>query len=183
MTSLPESGFVGCCIVILFVSACSASSRDPVNASQVDNAHGFKVGDTIAPLGVDCLKQRGRVLGAQGATQLVTFSSPGDCSTCMLHLAGMEKIAREGNGPRENFIVSWGPGLTLSDVGRLYSSHPVRDVCTDSGGKAWDALNLEHTPVTVLLISGRVALMTDKGYGSDSSRAHFLDDIRLIAPP
>lgn len=168
-------------IFVLVVSACSPHSRAAESSSQVDNVHGFKVGDSIAPFGVQCLKTTNRILAARGATQLVTFSTAGDCSTCMTHLAGMEAIAREGNGPRDNFVVTWSRNQTLPEVARLYASRPVRDVCIDSAGQAWDGLNLQHTPVTILLISGRVAYMTDKGYVSDSSRTHFLSDIARVA--
>jgi hypothetical protein len=168
--------------MLLFgAAACTPVPRDAVVTSQADNKHGFAVGDTIVPFMVECLSGRSRNLGEKGSAQLVTFSTAGDCSTCMPHLDGLERVARDGRGPSDSFILTWAPGQTIAEVGRLYAARPARDVCVDTAGRAWDSLNLEHTPVTVLLISGHVSYMTDKGYQTDSSRDRFLDDLSRIS--
>lgn len=158
------------CALILLASACRDRTLTIAELSQVDNAHGFRIGDTIPSHTLRCLRKSERQLGSTKSTQLVTFSNPGDCSTCIAHLRSIESIAAATATVGENFIVTWGPGFQYSDLERLYGSSRARDACFDSAGFAWDALHLEHTPVTALLISGRVAFMTDKAYRSDSSR-------------
>jgi hypothetical protein len=143
---------------------------------------GIVVGDSIAPFPVTCAKAGNRPVSAAGMVQLVTFSTPGDCSTCVPHLRGLADMASAGDGPRDNFIVVYAPGQEIPELTRQYGD--VRDVCVDRAGHAWEALPLERTPVTVLLLSGRVALVTDRGLLSDSSKAAFLADVsRLTGQP
>lgn len=181
MISLSARNRVFWLVALLAATACARQKSATVVTSQVDNAHGFKVGDSLAPFHVQCLKDSDKILAKPGVTQLVTFSTAGDCSTCMSHLSGLEAVSRAGGGPPQNFIVTWSRGQSVPEIARLYSSRPGRDVCLDSLGQAWDSLNIQHTPVTVLLISGRVAFMTDKGLTSDSSRARFISDIAGLA--
>ncbi len=163
--------------LLLATTACRAGHDDAPAPRNDRRTYGFAVGDSIAPFGVDCLKAGHRALGLAGTTQLITFSTPGDCSTCMPHLAGLDSVAIAGRGPRDNVIVTFSPGQTPASVARLYGRRMARDVCVDTAGFAWDALNIGKTPVTVLLVSGHVALMTNKGLLSDSSRTRFLSEI------
>jgi hypothetical protein len=181
MTLLRGLGRGTLILPMLGILACTSAPRDGVVTTDADNRHGFVVGDSIAPFAVHCLSGRSRMLGELGATQLVTFSTAGDCSTCMPHLDGLEQIARAGRGPPDSFILTWAPGQSIAEVGRLYASRPARDVCLDKLGQAWDSLDLQHSPVTVLLISGRVSYMTDRGYLTDSSRARFLADLAGVS--
>lgn len=167
-------------------SACTVSQTDVPERLDDLQRFGFAVGDSIAPFSVDCLTAGSRRIGLPGSTQVVTFSTPGDCSTCMLHLAGLDSVALSGRGPADNVIVTFTPGQSPASVARLYGSRLVRDVCVDTSGFAWDALNMQKTPVTALLISGRVAYVTNGGLLSDSSRTRFLKQLdnasRAAAP-
>ena len=102
--------------------------------------------------------------------QLVTLSTPGDCSTCVPHLAGLDSLAREPGGPSTNFILAFAPGSSVARVSNMYSNYVGRDVCVDTMGRAWDALDVQKTPVTILLVSGRIAYMTDRGYLARGAR-------------
>lgn len=172
-------GIVGA--FLLATTACRSGQSDSSTRFDDRRTYGFAVGDSIAAFSVDCLKAGPRALGLAGATQVITFSTPGDCSTCMPHLAGLDSLAIAGRGPRDNVIVTFSPGQTPASVARLYGGRMARDVCVDTAGFAWDALNIGKTPITVLLVSGRVSFMTNKGLLSDSSRTRFLSEIERHA--
>jgi hypothetical protein len=164
-------------LIVVLGSGCKSATADATNVIENRVHFGFDVGDSIAPFVVDCLKAGTRELGTSGASQIVTFSSPGDCSICMPHLAGLDSIALAKLGPPDNVLVTYAPGRSPATVARLYGSRMARDVCVDTGGRAWDALHLNKTPVTVLLVSGRVAYLTNADMLSPASRAGFLRQV------
>jgi hypothetical protein len=165
------------------VMACSTQPGSPsVRGAQADSFHGFRLGDSLPSFLAACTNMTSRVVAARGTVELVTLSTPGDCSTCMPHLAGLDSIAQTDEGPPVNYILAFTPGQTVSQLATLYSAYRSRDICMDSAGVAWDALDIQKTPVTVLLQSGRVMYITDKGYLSDSSRAKLLSDLEHIVP-
>lgn len=172
------------CVMLSVAATLSACGRPAVRAreptSHVDNDHGFHVGDSVAQATFECLKTPERTIGTVGSLQLVTFSTSADCSMCIAHLSGLEAIAKERRGPPDDFIVTWSPKGSMAEIARNYTAASSRDVCVDRTGALWDELNIQHTPVTVVLGSGRIMYMNDRALVSDSSQIRFLDDLAAL---
>lgn len=151
-------------VVAVALSACRRSADDARTATRPTVSRGLQVGDSIAPFPAPCVRGPDRIVGERDGVQLVTLSTPGDCSTCVPHLAGLDSLAREESGPAANYLLVFAPGRSVPQVANMYASYAARDVCVDTMGNAWDALDVQKTPVTILLVSGRIAYMTAKGF-------------------
>jgi len=170
-------------IAITLLEACESGEAQRARVEKVDNYHGFHAGDSVPPTMVRCASGRTRTVGAVGALQLITLSTPGDCSSCLAHLAGLEAIARNYRAAGDDYVVAWSPGASLSGIQRTYAITPSRDVCLDSAGALWDRLDIQHTPVSVVLSSGRIVYMTDKALSSEASQARLMADLASVGFP
>lgn len=153
--------------------ASSPSSRGPL---LVD--HGIHVGRLIAPHELPCADGRPRAVAMAGRAQLVTFSTPGDCSECERHLQGVEEVYRGKYLDLEQFIVVYAPAATRDEALLRYRGWTRQPVCFDTVGSLWEAENISHTPITAVIRDGSVRYLDDGPLDTDARRASFLTALR-----
>ena len=160
--------------------ACGTRDRwDDRGVSRTLNEHGVAIGQRIAPIPVTCGDSVTSV-GAENTTQLVTFATLKDCSSCETHMSGLDFLEQEDALPEHNIVVVWlEPGTARGEVDAA-RKRSARTVCLDSAGQAWDALNLQHTPVTALIRSGSIVYLHDQPLSRDADRRAFLTDVRRL---
>jgi len=170
-------------LLVLFGSgavACdSASAREtrPKNWTPVTMEHGIKEGARLDEVSLDCGVDGSREIAPRHNVQLVTFATPYDCSSCAPHLAALDSLHAHGELPRNDVIVMWSPGSDLQREVAIVRKRTPRTVCVDPRGTLWDRHDLQHTPITMLLVDGRVTYMNDRMLGSDLEHRAFLQDL------
>lgn len=164
-------------IVLCAVTGCGGDELPP---SHVANDHKITVGDSIAPLAVNCAGGATRVVADPAKVQLVTVSTASDCSACLTHLAGLESVLAQDPIHIETFYVSLVPRDQQQGAMIAYHTVTSRLVCFDERGVLWDKYNISHTPVTVLLRHGRIAYMHDMPLVSEPQQQTFLADLRKL---
>ncbi|MBL0938581.1 MAG: hypothetical protein IBJ03_06790 [Gemmatimonadaceae bacterium] len=140
-------------------------------------AHGIAIDAQIEETSLDCGDEGTRQLAPRSGVQLITFSTPYDCSACTPHLAALDSLKKQGMLPEGDAMVLWAPGENLDHEVGMVRGKTHRTVCVDQKGMMWDRHDLQHTPVTVLLVDGRVVYMNDRLLDSESQRAAFLQDL------
>jgi hypothetical protein len=146
------------------------------------NEHGISVGDTLDMMQLACDDNVKRAVAAPGYAQIITFSSPGDCSMCQQHLAGLEQLASSGRLPIEHFYVVFSPSMSRARSARAYRTISEQPVCWDDAGVYWQQHSIAHTPFTVLLLEGRIALMHDAPLLTPSGQQRLLDSVAVYVP-
>lgn len=116
------------------------------------------------------------------AYQFITFTSPGDCSSCQPHLAGLDSLARREEMIVPHFFVAYLGGTTPEAASRLYEGFVRGPICWDRDGLLWDKYNIGHTPVTALLKDGLIVLLHDAPLASPQDRQQLLDSMRILVP-
>ena len=149
--------------IALGLLACDGSSdaADAEPAYPVLHSRQLAIGDRITQQELACSDGRSRRVADRGVAQVVTFASLGDCSSCASHMTGVDSIYSRRELKLEMFSVIYGPGAREPDIVRRMAPPQARPACTDQRGVFWEALDLSHTPLTVLLIDGRIAYMHD----------------------
>ena len=168
-------------LLAALVCACADAHSRTAEAphSHVINDHKIRVGDTLSAVTVDCNGTR-RIVGRPGSVQLVTFSTKGDCTACLPHLAGLEQVLERRALAIETFHVTYASNAELASVREAYRAITHRAVCVDEHATLWDKYNISHTPVTVLLRSGEVVYMHDMPLVSDAAQKTFEADLRAL---
>lgn len=164
------------------VGACHRADDDMRLAvrpfSRATVAHGLRLGDQLAAKPLDCEDSFPRTAAAARAFQIITFATMDDCSACLAHLAGLEAAGKADTVVSQNqFFVAWAAPAELRQARRAFRSATRRPVCFDVDGSYWSAANLSHTPVTAIIVNGRVLYMTDLPLASASARQQFVDDV------
>lgn len=170
----------------LMMLACSCSSRDShvlllPESARIVQAHGVLVGDRIEKLELACPSEGTRAFPAGSELQLVTLSSPSDCSSCLPHLTGLEELSVRGKLPATNFFIVWAPGKDRAAVHRAYRAMSQRQVCFDESGVLWKTYRIASTPVTIGVKNNRVVYMNDLPLTSSALQEQFVTDVRLAA--
>jgi hypothetical protein len=138
------------------------------------------LGQVIGPILVDCDGQPDW-LGSAEQTQLITFATAKDCSSCETHMSGLNDLRGKDSLPVKDMVVLWAePGTASSELARA-RAHSNRRVCSDVRGEAWDHYNLQHTPVTLVLQHGRILYLHDGPLISTEDRTQFVSDLHRYA--
>ena len=170
MTAFLVIGCLGC-------DAAAARVPRPRNWQPVTMEHGIKVGAQLSELVLDCGEgEQQRVAPRQGV-QLVTFATPYDCSSCAPHMSALDSLSARGALPSNDLMVVWAPGAELEREVALVREKTPRKVCVDPRGTLWDRHDLQHTPITMLLVDGRVTYMNDRMLSNDVEHTTFLQDL------
>ncbi len=146
---------------------------------RIVHSHGILVGDSIGRLELLCPSSGTRPFPGGPELQLVTLSSPSDCSSCLPHLSGLEQVTASGKLPASNFFIVWAPGQDRAAVLRAYRSLSQRQVCFDERGDLWKAHRIAGTPVTIGVKGNRVVYMNDLPLTSPALREQLVADVRL----
>jgi hypothetical protein len=160
------------------VAACAASDLPP--ESHVINQHVIKVGDVITPTRLRCHAGADRIVANPSEIQLITFSTPNDCSACVPHLAGLEEVLKRAPVHIDNFYVSWAPPAETTSAIASYRAFSNRAVCFDEAGALWDTYNISHTPITVVLRRGQIVYMHDMPLTKPEPQEIFLADLHKL---
>lgn len=166
--------------VVIFAAqiiACGDARRSVHVDSPLAFDHGVNVGDRLTPANLACDDNQSRKVAALGKTQLVTFWTIDDCSDCSRHLQGLETVWKRSEIPVEQFVVTYATPSRAAEVLRLHAVGSTRPLCMDTSARYWDKYDMRHTPVTMLLRSGRVAFMDDMPLDSDERRAEFVSRV------
>jgi len=141
----------------------SSAVRDslPARSPFLLQGHGgLTAGIAITKVRLTCDDGVQRVLG-EDEVQLVTFTTPGDCSSCQSHLAGLELMTRHRQMPLDHYFVAYAPRSTRTVDLRAYRRLVTGRLCWDEHGALWDRHNVSHTPVTALMRHDTVLLLHD----------------------
>ena len=140
-------------------------------------------GAMLRPSTLACDDRRVRTLAPDSGAQLLTFTTPGDCSTCHTHLAGLDSLDKLGHLSVQHVYVSYATRAQRDDARRAYKRVIGQALCWDDSGSLWDILRIEHTPVTVLVRGGTVLLVHDAPLTSDDARQRLVDTIGTLLGP
>ncbi|MEA3244534.1 MAG: hypothetical protein U9Q74_00110 [Gemmatimonadota bacterium] len=110
----------------------------------------------------------------------MTFTTPGDCSACQPHLAGLDLLDRSQAWPVPHIYVSYTTKATRNGASREYKRVLHEPVCWDEGGALWTANDIRHTPVTALLRDGYVVLLHDAPLAAHTAMQRLLDTIAVV---
>lgn len=170
-------------LLLLALAGCRVAGADAASKGRWIPAtmeHGVAPGIRVGTQALDCGAAGARALGAPGV-QLVTFSTPLDCSSCAPHLSSLDSLHARHALPANELVVVWAPGGDLDrDVAQVRKSTP-RLVCVDRRGELWERYDLRHTPFTVLLVDGRIEYLNDRLLENERERTAFIDDIQRAA--
>lgn len=162
-------------VAVVVSSNCDASTSSARSSTFTTYAHGVKTGDVVTLDGI--CGRRGEQ--ERGARELVTFLSPGDCSTCDVHLSGLGHVADSIVKDSVRWVVvGYGPPSRVTSLVRRTWPRARPLLCVDSIGDAWADLAVEHTPVTMLLANRRVAVLHDWPLATEGQRRSFVTAIR-----
>lgn len=173
-------GYVLAFSVLLGQSACAAGEkRTPAVSAEVRTVrqHGIVIGDSFARVPLWCDPGGLRDFPSDAEFELVTFSTPSDCSACLPHLAGLDTLQALGRLPTRNYYVVWAPGRDSASVIRTYRSITSRTVCLDRSGLLWHKHGIGQTPVSVGVKEGRVVYLNDLPLASPAVRTQLLRDL------
>jgi hypothetical protein len=134
--------------------------------------HGIAVGDMVEPITVPCSDSTQRVVADTTSLQLVTITSVDDyCAECHRHLLGLDAVARLTQLGDTGFFLTYAPPARQAEIVKAYRAKTSQPVCFDQVGAMWEKYNLRHTPVTLLLLRGRVVYAHDTPLDDSTSRA------------
>ncbi len=142
--------------------------------------HGLAVGEAIQPVRLECDDARSRIVAPLEIPQLVTFTTPGDCSACETHLAGVEMLLSDNSPIPEHVWVAYPADVDSNAASEQYRLITRFPICWDRAGAMWTRYNISHTPFTVLLRNGKVLLIDDASLARPSERARFMDTVRAL---
>lgn len=144
------------------------------------NDHGLALGQRIAPVTLSCSDGRQHVVADSAETQLVTIATLRDCSECETHMSGLNDLRARGKLPAPDMLVIWPTlGAPASEFNKRMRKS-ARLVCADEGGVLWDRYNVLHTPVTLVLRSGRVSYIYDAPLQSVGAQQALLADLDTL---
>ena len=127
---------------------------------------------------IACSDGTRRGIGDSTVVQLITFASAGDCLSCGTHAAGLDSIRLSGVLDADFFTVAYAPQPQQDEIRHALAFRSGNAVCFDPAGKYWSAHDLSRTPVTVLVIHGRIAYVHDKNLDADIARTEFVREVR-----
>jgi len=156
----------------------SAQDDDRIRAVDVGE-HGVQIGAAVPRTAVTCDDSTTTIGSAP--IELITFSTPQDCSACSEHLAGLETLSVHGKLPARDVVVLWAPGEDLErNVAHLRRTMH-RKLCIDPPGDLWDRLDVSHTPFTILVRRDTIVYVNDSRLTSPLHAADFLHDVELLS--
>lgn len=167
-------------------SSASAHRAQPAKSAltlhkmAVNDHGGIVVGLSIDETPLPCNDGQLRVIAPRKLSQLITFTSVGDCSACEQHLAGLDSLSRLKQLPVPHVYVAYSAPSNRSADSRAYASVISDPVCWDEKGALWDEYNISHTPVSVLVFDGRVLLMHDTPLVAAEDRQRLIDTVRAV---
>lgn len=145
------------------------------------NAHGgIRTGVLLAPTSLPCDGVGSREIGERGHSQLITFTTAGDCSSCAPHLAGLDSLIRREALPVSHLFVVYSRKATTASDRRTLRGILNGVICWDHDGALWDRHDISHTPVTVLSVNGRVLLVHDAPLVAPHDRARLVDSVKAL---
>jgi hypothetical protein len=171
---------------MLLLLACNhdrthALQTKPDSVRTLVNEHGIKVGDHVAPLAVACSDAHERIVGK--GRQLVTLTTLEDlCSDCHRHLGGLSQAVqalaeRRGDLDVEPIFLAAVPSSRQVEAIRAYRNQRGAALCFDESSELWARHHLTHTPVTLLLLDGRVAFAHDAPLDNEQARSAFVQSV------
>jgi hypothetical protein len=107
------------------------------------------------------------------ARQLVTFAASGDCLVCGPHLAGLDTLRQRRQLPYAHRLVIYASAHDEPRMRRTLRAQIDAPPCFDHAGSLWQAVELGKTPVTVLLVNGRVMDEDRSALDTDERRASY----------
>jgi hypothetical protein len=178
-------------LVLLLLVACNhdrahAIRTEPDSVRTLVNEHGIKVGDHVAPLSVACSDAHERIVGR--GRQLITLTTLEDlCSDCHRHLGGLSRAVRalaeqRGDLGVEPIFLAAVPSSRQVEAIRAYRDQRGAALCFDEGSELWTRHHLTHTPVTLLLLDGRVAFAHDAPLDDEQARSAFVQSVVVSIP-
>ncbi len=147
---------------------------------QLQDHGGLVAGTRLGTVALTCDDRQVRTVAPDSGAQLLTFTTPGDCSACHTHLAGLDSLDKLGQSPVPHIYVSYATPAQRDDARRSYKRVIGQSLCWDDSGSLWDLLRIEHTPVTVLVRDGTVVLVHDAPLTADDARKRLVDSIGTL---
>jgi hypothetical protein len=144
------------------------------------NSRSIRVGDSVPRAVLHCSDDTSRTIADSTKDQFVTFMTTADCSECTLHAIGLDSIWSTKQMKIEMLSVAYVHPDEREELLRWVSQRRHRPVCFDTVGTYWDALDLRHTPVSVLLLRGRIGLMHDAPLGDARAMSQLTGDVNRI---
>jgi len=163
---------------LLIVAGLGCGTAD----AGVTMEHGVREGTQIGEISLECGEATTtpiapKLIAPKHDVQLITFSTPYDCSACAPHLAALDSLRRHGLLPQNDVMVIWSPGGNIGREANVVRNKSPRTVCVDQRGALWDRHDLQHTPITVLVVKGRVTYLNDRMLDGKAEHRAFLQDL------
>jgi len=114
---------------------------------------------------------------SQSAEQLVTFAASGDCLVCGPHLAGLDTLRQRGQLPYAHLLVIYASEHDEPRLRRTLRAQIDMPPCFDHSGSLWQAVELGKTPVTALLVNGRIVDEDRSALDTDERRANYAERV------
>lgn len=165
------------------VCSCSSSAirTAPHRTPLLD--HGIRTGETLNPIAVHCSDGKNRTFADPSALQLVTISTEDDCSSCEMHIAGLDVLYRQRRIHMEQFVLTYTPTGRRADILAAYRGRTAIPVCIDEAASLWRNTDLSHTPVTVVLKHGQIAYIDDAPLETPVDRSFFTQAVADVSKP
>lgn len=164
-------------IALAVAPACEGSANRQIRA---EFEHTIQVGDTLPRLELACTDGTHATIGRGQGLQIVTISTPGECSTCEPHMTGLERLYRDGRLPAPAFIVYWSGQAEAARVASDYRNAYRQPTCRDSAGAWFAGGRITHTPVTAVMKDGRILLLDDAPIIAPAQDSAFLAPISKL---
>ncbi len=180
------SGWTRLGLVMLATASIQFAGCRHENAPGVPDAVGWtalryqrrlKVGDTLFSTSLMCVGGGSRKIGARDATQLVSFQTLSDCTSCALHPLVLDSLWRAKAVKFDMIVVAYAHAPDKGKLSRTADGRLGRPVCLDTAGLYWSKHDLIRTPLTVLVQGGVIRYMTDNAFTDSSAPRLFLRDV------
>lgn len=169
---------LGALLLLGIVVACAKESDG--TPAPLLHEHGIRVGQQLPEFSLNCGGSSSRLVPSHDEMQLVTFLSSGDCWTCRAHVAGIIDVIVSKQLLRlPHRLVIYAPAEEYTALARTIPTG-VNEACHDPAGGMWRLYGLENTPVTVLVINGAAAYISDSPLATQQDIEVFLRDVREV---
>ncbi len=158
-------------LALLVLSSCTRPKTQPADRDPLYN-HAISLGVQFDPGELTC--DRSLIPSAPDEIETITLATLADCSSCDLHLAGLETLAVTHRLPRRDYLLVWvqdgNPAGVVATMRRLTR----RTVCVDSTNAVWRDLKPAHPPMTLIVRNHRVIFVSDRDLGDSMTRSTFV---------
>ncbi len=165
-------------LACLAMFGCGSEGRSGQLRPDTRYVRRIQLADDLVSRKLSCSDGVSRDAGKFNATPvLITFVSSGDCLSCGTHAPGLEAVRKSGAIKAEFFTVAYASSQEQPAVLRSLNAMSTNPVCFDAEGFFWRAHDLTRTPVTLLVVAGKIRMVHDKSLDSPEQRRSFIQAV------